>query len=255
MESKAFEAISDFVADLHSIYEDDKHLALYNRLIEKITVRDKTAMKKHITIFINYTSKNLELIMAHKIQNLPRIVCSQEKGIYIDLAVLTKNADKDILTSIENHLLNICMLLNPNDMKIKETLLSHFAKSAPVSSEGGKEQEFINEFLHNISSATENGGDMGQAMMAGMQMLPKAFSAMTSGELDPMKFIGTAFQTMQQFNGGQDPIQGMDPSMMQNMMNPQMMQNMMSMMQNMSLNENQNSGQLALENPKDEIKE
>jgi hypothetical protein len=194
---KAFEAITEFVSNLHDIFEkQSKPLSLYNRLLEHVTIKSKDVMRKHVEIFDEYIRENKKYIMDEKLfLEIPnRIIYSKEKDIYLDIPYfLRKSDDKDI---IRQYLLTIDSILHPEEANLK-MLEESMEKLNTNTKEGELLSSIFNSTKEVMSQQDGNDFNPMTAIMGLMTSgaLPKMFNEITqgmeSGNLTPDKLMKT----------------------------------------------------------------
>lgn len=161
MSIQIYNAIGDFVSALSEIFTKNKPLALYNKLIEKTPIRDKERINKHINVFQKYLGNNKNFLIQGKLELLGRVEYSEQ--IFIDVPFFIKK-DKEIAASIRQHLLNISMLISP-DQSVGQLLTSQ-----PVP-QGPNPMDMLGNMMNMFG-----GGEGGDNPMAGMM------GAMMGGE-------------------------------------------------------------------------
>ena len=118
---KIFNAMASFVQDLNvSFGKRFKPIALYNRLMEKTTLRDSAAVERHIQAFTQFFNNNPEYVSEKKLSDNALIVYTHER-IFIDVNKVVKS-DADTQKAIHQHLTVIYSLMNLGTKQGKEAL-------------------------------------------------------------------------------------------------------------------------------------
>lgn len=119
---KIFNAIATFVQDLNNGFNNrTKPIALYNRLMERTTLRDVTAVDRHIAAFTHFFNANPEYIQHRKLADTAVIVYTPDR-IYLDMKKIIAKSDADTRDVIHQHLTLIYSLLNLGTKQGKEAL-------------------------------------------------------------------------------------------------------------------------------------
>ena len=86
---KKFEAISEFVGDMTSIYgENLLELEAYNKLLSATTIKNKTAIENHVKIITEYCKNNEKTIIDKNEKEIKNINYSDM--IFIDMVSIFK---------------------------------------------------------------------------------------------------------------------------------------------------------------------
>ncbi len=212
---KAFQAIKEFVVDLHTAFNEGVNVAtplmLFWRLVTTTNVsataseKTKDAVGSLILEFANFLSKYELSITQSRYNDIPKGARISFKGspkIYIDIQQFIHQSDDDTRLVIRQHLLTISTIINPDEQKIKDleqALTNNLALAVP--DDGSPEAAFVNMIakdaksaLSDVDSDNPTGAMMGiinsgvvTKMISGLQ------DGVGSGEMDIQKL----FQQMQ----------------------------------------------------------
>lgn len=202
---KAFTKIVDFVSQLHEAFcvnEQYHEVELYNHLLGKTKISNKSAINRHVELFTDFVLRNSDAIAQRDYKKIVSNKVSYSEKVYIDIrSILSQtNLDKDTADSIWNHLLVIQAIVDPTS-KAKE-LLKQFQESNVSSSSEGK---FLNNFLQKVESSINKDDAAANPMMAASSLLQGGIlsdlvgsidSGVKNGELDLGKLVGTVQQML-----------------------------------------------------------
>lgn len=187
-----FNAIKDFVGDLHATFSKPKEvspLSLYHRLMSLVKDDDAAAQKWFILGFENFFKSHEATVIASTLNDLPDGTIIRYKTgdkIYLDIKNFVSRSDEDTNIIIRQHLLTISTLINPDQSKIAK--LEHSQKSnlaLAIPRDGSNESEFVHSLLAEAKEAM-SGKDF-DSPIAGMMsllhtgVLPKMFNNLQEG--------------------------------------------------------------------------
>lgn len=214
---RVFNAIAAFIQDLDTGFgKKYKPVALYNRLVTKTTLRDSTAIDRHINAFKTFFNQNPSYIKTKKLDNQARIVYSDR--VYLHLGRILSKTETDAHKHIHQHLITIYSLMNigtregrealktlKQERKALETLKQEreangdpadLGLNLPDTSEGN----FIKDTLNEMTSQFENMDGEANPMMMMTNMMQSGFftkfmgdlqSKFNNGEMDLKSLMGT----------------------------------------------------------------
>lgn len=226
MSELKFQAIKTFVNELGDMYSSENHpLALYDRLLQKTTLAHTDAVEKHIAIFTSFYNDNKDVILNGGTVFTSFIQFSQK--VYIDMTEIFRIVGDDTETKsvIEQHLLNIVSLLDPQS-GAKDKLKTVATALIPHFDGGSQEDDFLNNIIKKVETvvAAQDVDAMtpqdafSKVMSSGLvnEIVSGIGSGAASGKLDLGKMVSTLQKSMAGMNSN-----GVDPqlSQMMNMMN------------------------------------
>ena len=218
-----FRAITTFINDLYSEFGGrHKSISLYHRLLEKTGLMHTGPVIKHIDCFRTFFVKNKE---AMETQNFEKFVDSKitySERVYVDMATIFRQSDKECASIIWKHLLTIWGLIDPTS-QAKQTLREMMKNE---NGSENKEAHFLSNIIEKVEQSvdpskmnTSNPMEMVQGLMqsgvfndliSGMQ------GGLSDGSLDINKLMGS--------------VQGMMSKLSPDGQMPPEISNMMSMM-------------------------
>lgn len=191
---KTFNAISSFVQDLNTEFgKKYKPVALYNRLIERTTIRDFVTVDKHIQAFKKFFESNPGYIKNKSITT--GMVINYSERIFLDLSKIFSKTSSDSHKHIHQHLFTIYTLLNIGTQQGREALESlranykneSFAElELPNTTEGNFVKNTMAEMVNQLGSMEED--NVNPMAMIG-KMMSSGFVGKFMGELET-KFQG-----------------------------------------------------------------
>ncbi len=197
---KTFNTISDLLGALSHKFPNDKPLALYNRLVDKITIRNTGAIQKHIDIFEKWCQKHKSYIV--DCNPLPQqSTINYSDRIYVKIAYFIHRLNDSDSKKINQYLHTICALLIPD-----ENILSSLEDKIEALKVDGNTTEgaFINDIMGDVKNAVEN-SDSNNPMSAIGGLFEGGFiqkitaglaHSVGSGEMDMSKLFGVLQTTM-----------------------------------------------------------
>lgn len=200
---EAFGAIVSFVNDLWEVFGSDKvitPLALYNRLVQKITFSDATSVQKAVHGFETFFKAYGAAVVSGDLESIPRdtIIAygdNQKIGLEIQKYIHLSRNDSATKETIRQHLLTISAIIEPSKAKIEE-----LGKRSEIAIDTStKEGQFIDSILNKAKSAAEDiqTDDPMQAMMGivrsgVLQDMITGLKQGVDGEgMDMQKLLGT----------------------------------------------------------------
>ena len=133
---KAFSKILCFIKELKECFGDKfPSVAKYYTLCKKTNISNHAAIYKHVNIFEDYCSRNIEAIKGEQLESLisDDIITYNEK-INFDLKeIMLRAADKNTQGVIFKHLKIILHLIHP-DQELKNALAVHATPTSSSSS-------------------------------------------------------------------------------------------------------------------------
>jgi hypothetical protein len=211
----AFKSICSFVKDLSDMFgNNNRPLALYNRLLEKTAITHDQAIEKNVSVFHKFVVTNRDAIIERQIDCLAVSKIEYSERIFIDLLPIYMKADKDAKDAIEKHLLAICAIVDPASNAKK--LLMETLKSTS-SGDADSETKFISDIISKVEGAIdpEKMNDPMQAVTSIMQsgvfneLVTSMSEGINSGSLNLGRLIGS----MQGMMGDTGMPQGGMPGM------------------------------------------
>lgn len=197
LEYKFFENITSFIANLTKVFEKDKCLTRYAKLIQKCNPFDnKQATRKHISIFRNFVNENKSDIKSKNV-NIKKIVYSSEPlDISINLSLFLHKSIDDNKKVIWDYLQVFLYLTNPEEKDgggINE-------ESVPSSLNDDPNAEFVSSAIGKIqeSLTPEQMKDPGMAITglfasgALNSLITDTNNKVNSGSLNVKSLLGTA---------------------------------------------------------------
>jgi hypothetical protein len=204
---RIFNAISTFVGDLHNVFEKNKLIALYFRLIEKTTIRDFQAIDRHVAAFKTFFEENVDYVESRTITS-EKIIYTKDH-VYIDVPLILSLSDSDTQKAIHQHLLTIYSLCYLNTeagqkaldaLKELKTTQNAFDLKLPDTTEGKFLEKTLNKMSEQLKDSDTNNinpvqmaatmmsngflgefmGDMSSKFKSGEMTLPGLFQTITT---------------------------------------------------------------------------
>jgi len=183
----AFEAITKFVSELNDAFGPrQKSLALYNRLLEKTTLKNRDAIDRQIGVFSNFLSINKESIESQTELKSPSIVYNDK--VFINMKLIFEWADVDEAKAIWKHLLTIYAIVDPSGDA--RNILKNMK---------GKEKQVIGNMIEKITSSINPNETNPMAAMMGLVssgVFTELVGTMQSGMADGTLDMGSMFQSI-----------------------------------------------------------
>jgi hypothetical protein len=186
----AFKTICNFVKDLSAEYgKNHKPLLLYNRLTTHTQISHDKAIKKHLSIFYDFSVSNREALL---LQDSTKILCKKlvySERVYIDMEYIFRIADKENSPVIWQHLLTISALIDP-DGKAKDVLLKN-------KEDDKKEDDFLSDIISKVQQNVKPNSNPMEAFSSILQsgvatdLISNMQGNLKSGKLDMKKLLGS----------------------------------------------------------------
>jgi hypothetical protein len=200
-EFKIFSCISDFVEQLKEAIcgEDNKNfheVALYNHLIHKVKITNKQNIRRHISLFTEFCTRNQDSILNKNASLIVFNTIRYSEKIFINVStILASGIDNDIKEAIWNHLIAISVAIDPSS-KAKSLLINLATSKNP-------EEQMIGGLLGEISKHVDENDNrnpmaiFGSLMQSGVmnKMMASLDNSVKSGDID-MNKLGNTMQTM-----------------------------------------------------------
>lgn len=199
-----FNAIMSFVQDLDTGFDKThKPIALYNRLLEKTTLKDSVAIGKHITGFERFFNTYPNYLKNGTVEKDAKIIYSDR--VFLDIGQILSTSDKEMNQHILRHLKYIYSIINKGTEAGKAVLKelkeeTGTAADADIDLPNTTEGNFIKDTLTEMTEHFENIEDTGNpmAMMTGMmqsgffqKFMGDLQGKMSSGEMDIKSLMST----------------------------------------------------------------
>ena len=220
---RVFNAIASFVQDLDTGFgKRYKPVALYNRLVVRTTLRDVTAVDRHINAFKTFFNTNSSYIKDKTLANNARVVYSER--IYLDIGNILSRTENDAHKHIHQHLVTIYSLMNIGTKQGRDALETlkqqtedkddSLDLNLPDTTEGN----FIKDTLTEMTDQFENMDDNANPMMMMSSMMQSGFftkfmgdlqTKFSSGEMDIQSLMGTVTNVISEATpeGGEEAAQ------------------------------------------------
>jgi hypothetical protein len=202
---KKFEAISEFVGDMTSIYgENLLELEAYNKLLSATTIKNKTAIEYHVKIITEYCKNNEKTIIDKNEKEIKNINYSDM--IFIDMVSIFKIAEESNKVIIWNHLLTILYMTNPSS-ELKN-ILQNMNSDKKEDNEGKFLSNIIDKLQNNVSEEQMNNpmsalmGLMSSGVMT--DLMGQAQSQTKNGSLNVKKLLGSLTKMVEQISEDDD---------------------------------------------------
>jgi len=128
----AYNAISNFVKDLSSVFGSSQHsLKLYEYLLAKTTLSHSKPLEKHIESFRNFCIENRESILSKNFKTFTLNSIDYSDRVYINIGDIFTMSDAETREVIWNHLLTLSAILDPESTAknlLKKVNLEHYYK-------------------------------------------------------------------------------------------------------------------------------
>lgn len=218
-----FKAITGFISDLNTEFGNKhKSIALYNRLLEKTGIVNVGPINKHIECFRTFFNTNKQAMEEKNANLFIDSKISYSDRVYVDIATVLKQSDKENTQIIWKHLLTIWGLVDPTSQAKK--VLQDCMKSG----DGDKEASFLTNIIDKVEKSVSSSDiDTSNPMAAvGSLMSSGVFNdlimGMQTGLSDGSLNIGKLMGTVQGMIGKMAPNGDVPPDLsnMMNMMGP-----------------------------------
>ena len=223
---RVFNSIASFVQDLDTGFgKKYKPVALYNRLVARTTLRDTTAVDRHINAFRTFFSSNPQYIQSKNLATVARI--SYSDRIYLDVGRILSKTETDAHKHVHQHLMTIYSLMNIGTRQGREALETLKQTSEDDGDDGEKldlnlpdttEGNFIKDTLTEMTDQFENMEEGANPMMMMSSMMQSGFftkfmgdlqTKFSSGEMDIRSLMGTVTNVISEATpqGGEEAAQ------------------------------------------------
>lgn len=211
---KAFNAISCFVQDLNENFgQKYKPVALYNRLIEKTTIRDHAAINKHIEAFKTFYMENPNYLDKKELKM--DAVIKYSDRVYIKLASVLEKSEPEAHDIIYKHLATIYTILNIGTEKSLQLLnklkketddskipsLEEMELQVPQTNEGNFVKNTLTEMQGHLKTTNGNPAEMITSMMQSgffQKFMGDMQSGITNGNINLPNLMSTVQQVISQ---------------------------------------------------------
>jgi hypothetical protein len=214
-EFKSFNCILDFIEQLkEAICTNDKvyhEVALYNHLIHKVKITNKQNIRRHISLFGEFCSRNQDAIIKKDPSLIVFNIVKYSDKIYINLKNILSSLDidDDIKKASWDHLLAIHASIDPSS-KARSVLMGLTESKVP-------EEQMIGGLIGEISKHVDVNDDrnpmaiFNSLMQSGVvnKMMSSLDNSVKKGDVD-MNKLGTTIQGM--MSGLMNAMGGMNNS-------------------------------------------
>ena len=207
---KFFSKAITFVGELNNVYSEKyRNVRLYYKLMKKTPIGNESAIKKHVTLLLEYINRNTDAIKEKNSDKLDNTNIIMDYQIYLNLTECIKGSDKDTQNIIFSHLLLLLYISNPNE-DVKELLQTK-------QQEHETETNFIDGFVNKIEKQFAD-KDFKDPISAAMSMMQSGIFSeivqdmndkVTSGNLNPQKLLGSVQGMLGNLTGGKFDINSM----------------------------------------------
>jgi len=126
--------------ELGELFADKQHsLKLYCRLINKTTIAHEQPIQKHVDAFRTFCTTNREAILSKDSSKFIDTKVSYSPRVFVNIAIVFKDADSETSLVIWKHLLLISALVDPSG-KAKEVL----------KNSSGQEADFLTNIIDKV---------------------------------------------------------------------------------------------------------
>nr|QBK87979.1 MAG: uncharacterized protein LCMAC202_03400 [Marseillevirus LCMAC202] len=219
---RIFNAIASFVQDLNTGFgKKYKPVALYNRLIERTTLRDTTAVSRHINAFRTFFNHNQTYIQNKSLVANARIVYSER--VYLDIGHIVTKTETDTHKHIHQHLVTIYSLMNigtPQGREALESLKQDTVQNGevdlnlPNTTEGNFIKDTLTEMTEHFDNMEEDANPMtlmSSMMQSGFftKFMGDLQTKFSSGEMNLRSLMGTVTNVISEATpqGGEEAAQ------------------------------------------------
>ena len=207
IEQSTFKTISTFVKDLAEIFSTSHHgLQLYERLLQKTTLKHEIAVRKHIESFRTFCVANRNAIISRTHTELKSNITYSDK-VNIDIKSILESSDSDTKKVIWLHIIKICAFVDPST-KAREILKENASNESNLISEIMTKVEQNVDLSNNTNpmeavTSIMNSGIFNDLMM-GMN------NKLQDGSIDLGKLMGTVESLCSNIKGGEGGGGGAD---------------------------------------------
>ena len=186
IEQSTFKTICTFINDLGEIFSDHE-LKLYERLVQKTTLKHEIAIRKHIESFRLFCVNNRKAIISRNYVELRDNIVYSDK-VFINIKGILERTDDYTRKVIWLHIIKICAFVDPST-KAREILKENASNESNLISEIMNKVEDNVDLSNNTNpleavTSIMNSGIFNDLMM-GMN------SKLQDGSIDLGKLMGT----------------------------------------------------------------
>lgn len=183
----AFKAICNFINDLESEFgKRHKPLKLYKRLINKTQICHDKIIKRHITLFHDFSISNRDSLLTKDDSKLVQKRLSYSERVFVDMDFIFRLADSETKDVIWKHILTISAIVDPSS-KAKEIL-----KKSIDENKSNNESDFLNNIISKVEKNIKPDANPMEAVSTIMQsgLINDLISDLNTKKLDMGKLIG-----------------------------------------------------------------
>lgn len=199
-EFKTFNCIIDFIEQLKgAICSDDNkkyhEVALYNHLIHKVKITNRQNIRRHISLFSEFCTRNQDAILKKDSSLVVFTTVKYSERVFINLGtILTSDEiDNEIKDAIWNHLLVIQASIDPSS-KARNVLMG-------LTSSNNPEDQMLGGLIGEISKHVDENDDrnpmaiFNSLMQSGVvnKMMSSLDNSVKNGDVD-MNKLGSSLQ-------------------------------------------------------------
>lgn len=183
----AFKAICNFINDLESEFgKKHKPLKLYKRLINHTQISHDAAIKKHLTIFHDFSMTNRDALSSQDPTKLVEKKLSYSDRVFVDMDFIFRLADEDTTKVIWQHILTISAIVDPAS-RAKDILKKHVDEG-----KGGNEADFLANIISKVEKSVKPDTNPMEAVNSILQsgLINEMMTDLSSKKLDMGKLLG-----------------------------------------------------------------
>jgi hypothetical protein len=188
IEQSTFKAIIAFITSLAEIYSSSYHeLELYDRLIQKTTLKHEVAVRKNIEAFKVFCIHNKNAITKRDYSVIDGVIVYSVNKVFVDVKKILEKSDSDTRKVIWLHLLKILALIDPTT-KAREILKEN------ASNESNLIDEIMTKVEANVDLKNTNPIEaVTQIMNSGVfnDLMMGMNNKLQDGSIDLGKLMGT----------------------------------------------------------------
>lgn len=188
IEQSTFKAIIAFITSLAEIYSSSYHeLELYDRLIQKTTLKHEVAVRKNIEAFRVFCIQNKNAITKRDYSVIDGVIVYSVNKVFVDVKKILEKSDADTRKVIWLHLLKILALIDPTT-KAREILKEN------ASNESNLIDEIMTKVEANVDLKNTNPIEaVTQIMNSGVfnDLMMGMNNKLQDGSIDLGKLMGT----------------------------------------------------------------
>lgn len=183
----AFKAICNFINDLENEFgKKHKPLKLYKRLINHTQISHDAAIKKHLTIFHDFSMANRDALLDQDPSKLIQKKLAYSERVFVDMEFIFKLADDDTRDVIWKHILTISAIVDPAS-RAKDIL-----KKQVEDGKGGNEADFLANIISKVEKSVKPDSNPMDAVNSILQsgLVNEMMTDLNSKKLDMNKLLG-----------------------------------------------------------------